>query len=31
VVVYAKLPKRFFITTPDGNYNPDCAIAFKQG
>lgn len=31
VVVYAKLPKGFYITTPVGHYNPDWAIAFKQG
>jgi type III restriction enzyme len=31
VVVYAKLPKSFFIPTPVGSYNPDWAIAFKQG
>jgi len=31
VVVYAKLPKSFLIPTPVGNYNPDWAIAFKQG
>jgi type III restriction enzyme len=31
VVVYAKLPKTFSIPTPVGNYNPDWAIAFKQG
>ncbi|MBP7953692.1 MAG: hypothetical protein KAZ14_00825, partial [Nitrosomonas sp.] len=31
VVVYAKLPKGFFIPTPVGNYNPDWAIAFQQG
>lgn len=30
VVVYAKLPKGFFIPTPVGNYNPDWAIAFDQ-
>jgi len=30
VVVYAKLPKGFFIPTPVGNYNPDWAIAFKE-
>jgi len=30
VVVYAKLPKTFFIPTPVGNYNPDWAIAFEQ-
>ncbi|EML5730766.1 DEAD/DEAH box helicase family protein [Pseudomonas aeruginosa] len=31
VVVYAKLPKSFFIPTPVGNYNPDWAIAFSEG
>ena len=31
VVVYAKLPRSFLIPTPVGNYNPDWAIAFKQG
>jgi type III restriction enzyme len=31
VVVYAKLPKTFFIPTPVGNYNPDWAIAFNEG
>jgi type III restriction enzyme len=31
VVVYAKLPKSFFIPTPVGNYSPDWAIAFKPG
>jgi len=31
VVVYAKLPRTFFIQTPVGTYNPDWAIAFKQG
>ncbi|MEI7733033.1 MAG: DEAD/DEAH box helicase family protein [Verrucomicrobiota bacterium] len=31
VVVYAKLPKSFFIPTPVGRYNPDWAIAFKHG
>ena len=31
VVVYAKLPKGFFISTPVGHYNPDWAIVFKQG
>ena len=31
VVVYAKLPKGFSIPTPVGNYNPDWAIAFKEG
>jgi type III restriction enzyme len=31
VVVYAKLPKSFFIPTPVGSYNPDWAIAFQEG
>jgi len=31
VVVYAKLPKGFFIPTPVGSYNPDWAISFKEG
>ena len=31
VVVYAKMPKSFFIPTPVGNYNPDWAIAFQAG
>jgi type III restriction enzyme len=31
VVVYAKLPRGFFIPTPVGNYNPDWAITFKDG
>jgi type III restriction enzyme len=31
VVVYAKLPKAFYIPTPVGNYNPDWAIAFEAG
>jgi type III restriction enzyme len=31
VVVYAKLPKGFYIPTPVGNYNPDWAIAFQSG
>lgn len=31
VVVYAKLPKGFFIPTPVGDYNPDWAVAFKEG
>lgn len=31
VVVYAKLPKGFYIPTPVGDYNPDWAISFKEG
>jgi type III restriction enzyme len=31
VVVYAKLPRGFLITTPVGDYNPDWAISFKEG
>ncbi|MEX0827616.1 MAG: hypothetical protein WD005_01560, partial [Haliea sp.] len=31
VVVYAKLPRGFSIPTPVGDYNPDWAIAFKEG
>lgn len=31
VVVYAKLPHGFLISTPVGDYNPDWAIAFRQG
>ena len=31
VVVYAKLPRGFFIPTPVGGYNPDWAIAFQEG
>lgn len=31
VEVYAKLPGGFTIPTPVGDYNPDWAIAFKEG
>lgn len=31
VTVYAKLPRGFAIPTPVGDYNPDWAIAFKEG
>lgn len=31
VDVYAKLPRRFKIPTPVGNYAPDWVIAFKKG
>lgn len=30
VVVYAKLPKSFFVTTPVANYSPDWAIVFDK-
>lgn len=30
VMVYAKLPKSFFITTPIANYSPDWAIVFDK-
>lgn len=31
VVVYAKLPRSFYIPTPVGEYHPDWAISFKEG
>lgn len=31
VVVYAKLPRKFLIPTPVGDYNPDWAISFVEG
>lgn len=31
VVVYTKLPGRFYINTPMGKYNPDWAIALREG
>lgn len=31
VRVYVKLPGKFSIATPLGNYNPDWAIAFREG
>lgn len=31
VVVYTKLPHGFYINTPMGHYNPDWAIAFREG
>ena len=31
VVVYTKLPRDFYISTPMGKYNPDWAVAFKEG
>ena len=31
VAVYTKLPRGFYISTPMGKYNPDWAIAFKEG
>jgi type III restriction enzyme len=30
VVVYAKLPKSFYISTPIANYSPDWAIVFDK-
>lgn len=30
VVMYVKLPKGFYISTPVGKYNPDWAIAFNE-
>jgi len=31
VAVYVKLPSGFYISTPLGRYNPDWAIAFREG
>lgn len=31
VRVYVKLPGKFRISTPLGDYNPDWAIAFREG
>ena len=31
VAVYVKLPDGFYINTPVGHYNPDWAIAFREG
>ena len=31
VVVYTKLPRGFYINTPMGKYNPDRAVAFREG
>ena len=31
VEVYVKLPRGFYISTPVGRYNPDWAIAFREG
>lgn len=31
VAVYTKLPNGFYINTPMGKYNPDWAVAFKEG
>jgi type III restriction enzyme len=30
IIVYAKLPKSFYITTPIANYSPDWAIVFDR-
>ena len=31
VAAYTKLPNGFYINTPIGKYNPDWAVAFKEG
>ena len=31
VVVFTKLPRGFYINTPMGKYNPDWAVAFREG
>ena len=31
VAVYTKLPSGFYINTPMGKYNPDWAVAFREG
>lgn len=31
VEVYTKLPRKFYINTPMGHYNPDWAVVFKEG
>lgn len=31
VEMYVKLPKRFYIDTPVGRYNPDWAVIFRDG
>lgn len=31
VEVYTKLPRKFYINTPMGEYNPDWAVVFKEG
>ena len=31
IKVYTKLPRGFYINTPMGKYNPDWAVAFKEG
>ena len=31
VEIYTKLPRGFYISTPMGKYNPDWAIAFREG
>ena len=30
IVVYVKLPRGFYISTPVGKYNPDWAIVFRE-
>ena len=29
--VYTKLPNGFYINTPMGKYDPDWAVAFREG
>lgn len=31
VMVYTKLPRGFYISTPMGHYNPDWAVCFREG
>ena len=31
VEMYVKLPKRFYVDTPVGRYNPDWAVIFRDG
>ena len=31
VLIYAKLPRDFYIPTPVGHYSPDWAIVFREG
>lgn len=31
MIIYAKLPRGFYIPTPVGRYSPDWAIVFREG